>query len=228
MNGLHGKKILITSGSTRAYLDAVRYISNTSTGKLGTEITTEALRLGASVTLLYGAGSLIPRTNKFVHATLTLIEIETVNDLLTCLQQKLKDTHFDVIIHAMAVLDYVPERCIEGKVSSKKDEWVIRLVKTPKVINIIRDLWLEAFLIGFKLEVGKTKEELIQIARTFQAQTKANLIVANRLEEITRDGHAAYFVNDKGEIIGEFQTKKAVAEGLMKAVFSGTQDYSLR
>ncbi|MGR3311263.1 MAG: phosphopantothenoylcysteine decarboxylase domain-containing protein [Candidatus Brocadiales bacterium] len=210
MSNLHGKKILITSGSTRAYLDAVRYISNKSTGELGKEIATEALRLGASVTLLHGTGSLIPDTGRG-----TLIEIETFNDLLTSLQQKLKNTRFDAIIHAMAVLDYVPERCVEGKVSSKKDEWIIKLIKTPKVIKIIRDLWPDAFLVGFKLEVGRTKEELIQIAKTFQAQTNANLIVANRLEDVKHNTHTAYFVNKNGETPCTFHTKKAIAEGLM-------------
>ncbi|HHT9126425.1 MAG TPA: phosphopantothenoylcysteine decarboxylase domain-containing protein [Candidatus Brocadiia bacterium] len=225
---LSRKKILITSGSTRAYLDAVRYISNISTGRLGREIATEALRQGASVTLLYGTGSSIPLvgagfkpapTNAINH--LTLIEVETVNDLLTTLQRKLKNTHFDAIIHAMAVLDYVPERYIEGKVpSSGEDEWIVKLVKTPKGINIIRDLWSEAFLVGFKLEVGKTKDELLQIARNFQVQCKANLIVANRLEDINNDRHTAYFVNNKGELTGVFHNKKAIAEGLMKTLIS--------
>ena len=225
MSSLHGKNFLITSGSTRAYLDAVRYISNISTGRLGREIATEALRLGASVTLLYGTGSSIPLvgaglkpapTNAINH--LTLIEIETINDLLTSLHEKLKNTHFDAIIHAMAVLDYVPEKCVAGKVPSKQNEWVIKLEKTPKIIKIIRDLWPEAFLVGFKLEVGRTKEELLQIARTFQAQTKANLIVANRLEDINNDNHTAYFVNNKGELTGVFHNKKAIAEGLMKCL----------
>lgn len=224
MNNLHGKKILITSGSTRAYLDAVRYISNKSTGELGREIATEALRLGASVTLLYGSGSLLPETKvgqtslsvpPDAHPRLTLIEIETFDDLMTALQQKLKNTHFDVIIHAMAVTDYVPERCMDGKMPSEKDEWVIKLVKTPKVIKIIRDLWPEAFLVGFKLEVGKTKDELLQIAKNFRSQTKANLIVANRQEDVANNSHTAYFVNNKGELAGVFHNKKAIAEGLM-------------
>jgi phosphopantothenoylcysteine synthetase/decarboxylase len=211
------KNILITSGSTRAYLDAVRYVCNTSTGKLGKEIATEALQSGASVTLLYGTGSLIPRTNppQANHATLTLIEIETIDDLMTALQQKLRNTNFDVIIHAMAVADYVPERCMDGKMPSERDEWVIKLVKTPKVIKIIRDLWPEAFLVGFKLEVGKTKDELLQIAKTFQTQTKANLIVANRQEDVTNNTHTAYFVNKNGEMAGIFHNKKSIAEGLV-------------
>ncbi len=217
---LTGKNFLITSGSTRAYLDAVRYISNVSTGRLGREIATEALRLGASVTLLYGSGSAVPRTNKFVHATLTLMEIETINDLLTSLHEKLKSTHFDAIIHAMAVLDYVPEKCVAGKVPSKQNEWVIKLEKTPKVIKILRDLWPAAFLVGFKLEVGRTKEELLHIARTFQSQCKANLIVANRLEEITNNTHTAYFINNMGDVVGEFHNKKAIAEGLVKTLIS--------
>ncbi|GAH03307.1 unnamed protein product, partial [marine sediment metagenome] len=66
------------------------------------------------------------------------IEIITVSDLIKSINQELKDGTYDVVIHSMAVLDYVPDKYISDKVASGKDEWIIRLIKTPKVIKIKR------------------------------------------------------------------------------------------
>lgn len=90
MSLLKKKNILITAGSTRGYLDAVRYITNTSTGRLGSEIALEAMGRGAVVTYIYGAGSLFPvirDRNDIMASQLKLIEIETNNDLINVLQK---------------------------------------------------------------------------------------------------------------------------------------------
>ncbi|MEP9411478.1 MAG: hypothetical protein HRF42_08745, partial [Candidatus Brocadia sp.] len=138
MMNLEGVRILITSGPTRGYIDAVRYISNKSTGKLGAVIATEFLKSGASVTFTHGTGSSLPDTSlleKGNVSRLTLIETETIDDLLTTIQEKLKNKPFDAIIHAMAVLDYTPERCSNGKIHSNKDKLVVTFVRTPKIIK---------------------------------------------------------------------------------------------
>src|SRR5437667_355527 len=57
---LRGKKLLITSGPTRTPLDAVRYITNKATGRLGALIAEEVIRRGALVTFVYGRGSQTP------------------------------------------------------------------------------------------------------------------------------------------------------------------------
>ena len=90
---LKKKNILITAGSTRGYLDAVRYITNTSTGKLSSEIAYEAMSRGAVVTYIYGTDSLFPviQDHKDIKPSqLKLIEIETNDDLIKVLREKLK------------------------------------------------------------------------------------------------------------------------------------------
>ena len=69
---------------------------------------------------------------------LKLIEIETNDDLINVLREKLKNRRFDAVVHAMAVADYVPARAKPNKMPSNKDEWTLKLVKTAKVITIIR------------------------------------------------------------------------------------------
>ncbi|MDV5120636.1 MAG: phosphopantothenoylcysteine decarboxylase [Candidatus Scalindua sp.] len=218
MSLLKKKNILITAGSTRGYLDAVRYITNTSTGRLGSEIAFEAMGRGAVVTYIYGADSLFPvihGRSDLKASQLKLIEIETNNDLMKVLQEKLKNRKFDAIIHAMAVADYVPARAKQSKTSSQKKEWLVKLVKTPKVINTIRDSWPEALLVGFKLEVNRTKDEIIRIARRFLAKSKSNLIVANDYKYISRNRHIAYMVTGDRKIPKPLKGKKAIARNII-------------
>ena len=221
MSLLKKRNILITAGSTRGYLDAIRYITNTSTGKLGREIALEAMRHGAFVTYIYGKDSLFPvieNCNDIKSTQLKLIGIETNNDLIKVLQEKLKNRRFDAVIHAMAVADYVPARAKQGKTSSQKEEWLVKLVKTPKVINLIRITWPEAFLVGFKLEVNRTKDEIIKIAGRFLTKSKANLIVANDYKHISRNRHIAYMVTGDRKIPRPLNGKKAIAKNIISCL----------
>ncbi|MDI6760607.1 MAG: phosphopantothenoylcysteine decarboxylase [Candidatus Brocadiaceae bacterium] len=204
--------ILITSGPTRASLDAIRYISNTSTGRLGKEIASGFIKKGARVTFIYGTGS--ERPEKGAKA----IEVTTIEDLLRELEG-LKGQDFQVIVHAMAVLDHAPERMIEGKVSSTVD-WTIRLVPTSKVIDRIRTWWPKALLVGFKLEVGKTKEGLLEIARQAMGQWGAEIVVANDLKDIEGDKHLAYLLGPGGRLEAQANTKKEIATRLVELIQS--------
>ncbi len=221
MGNLESKNILITSGPTRGYIDAVRYISNKSTGKLGATIAIEALKRNACVTFVYGTGSSTPDIallGKDYACRLTLVEIETIDDLLLTIQEKLKGKSFDAIAHAMAVLDYAPEKQSEGKIASIKDTLMITLLKTPKVIKQIRTLWPHAFLIGFKLEVGLSRDELVERAYASMIESGADLVVANNQNEIDRDRHRAYLVNSHKEVKSRCETRQDIAGDLMDLI----------
>ncbi len=86
---LRDKKLLITSGPTRAPLDLVRYITNKATGRLGVLIAEEALRRGADVTFVYGRPSQIPVVRGGAHDHLTLAAVETVHDLIAVFRREL-------------------------------------------------------------------------------------------------------------------------------------------
>jgi len=215
-------KILITSGPTRGPIDAMRYITNKSTGRLGTEIAKEALNQGARVTFIYGKGSIVPDikdVGENLYLNLKLIDIITVSDLIKSINQELKDGTYDVVIHSMAVLDYVPDKYISDKVASGKDEWIIRLIKTPKVIKMIKEIAPDIFLVGFKLEFNKTKEELIKITREVLIKSNSDLMVANDLKDLEKERHVAYFVNKNGKVIDVKKGKKNIAKKLVKFIF---------
>ncbi len=218
---LAGKRVLITSGPTRGYIDAVRYVTNASSGRLGSLIARQALRKGAYVTFVYGKGSVIPESCGLSHRELGRLgrkEIDTVKDLAVTLKLELSRGAYDVMVHAMAVLDYVPARRLAGKVRSGKDEWTVRLVRTPKVIAMTKEIDPDIFLVGFKLELDKQKAELVRRAHEALKRYGANLFVTNDLSQIRRGEHTAYFVNPAGEVVGEGRTKEEIACRLIDIV----------
>ncbi|MBZ2039723.1 phosphopantothenate--cysteine ligase [Streptococcus sanguinis] len=216
--------ILITSGGTSEKIDRVRSITNHSTGRLGKIIAETSLDKGDQVTLVTTPKAVRPAA----HPNLTIVQIENVAELLESLEP-LIHTH-DVLIHAMAVSDYTPvymtgleavaaspdmteflnKTNSESKISSQDDVQVLFLKKTPKVISLVKK-WNPAIrLIGFKLLVNVTKEELLKTARDSLIKNQAEIIVANDLTEISNHGHRAYLVGK--DTVTQAQSKEEIAQ----------------
>ncbi len=211
---LRGRRVLVTSGPTRAPLDEVRFLTNKSTGRLGALIAEAALETGADVTFVFGRGSDLPvvRGGRLDH--LRILPVDTVEDLVTAFKQELPHG-YDAVIHLMAVLDFAPAEVREEKVSSSLPEWVIRLVPTPKAAALVRDLAPGTFFVGFKLEVGKGKDELIGIAREWARHSRADLVVANDLRDIEGGTHVGYLVDPEGKVEAVAEGKEAIARSLV-------------
>ncbi|MFH1612886.1 MAG: phosphopantothenoylcysteine decarboxylase [bacterium] len=205
------KNILITSGPTQANIDPVRYIANTSTGELGTKIAKEFLKYKNKVTFIYGKNSIFPSKKT---ENLCLIEIITINDLIKVIKKELNKTRYDIIVHLMAVLDYVPEKYNTKKIASNKKNLIIKLVQTPKVIKIIRKLAPASFLIGFKLEVNKKENSLIKTALEFLKKNKLDMVVVNDFKKIKENTHIAFLINKQG-IINKEITKEKIAKKIV-------------
>jgi phosphopantothenoylcysteine synthetase/decarboxylase len=221
LQDLASKRLLITSGPTRGPLDAVRYLTNKSTGRLGVLLATEALSRGADVTFIYGKGSLTPSSDALgadAAGRLRLIAIETVGDLVEVMNTELAAGQFDAVIHSMAVLDYVPETFLEQKTPSGQDEWLVKLVRTPKVIKIIKKLQPSTVLVGFKLEVDKSRQELVEAAFRSLVANGADLVLANDLRQVEQGRHVGYLVNRAGDVEAVAEGKEEIARLLLDAV----------
>ena len=224
--------ILITSGGPSEKIDRVRSITNHSTGRLGKIIAETFLDKGDQVTLVTTPKAVRPAA----HPNLTIVQIENVAELLESLKP-LVHTH-DVLIHAMAVSDYTPvymtgleavaaspdmteflnKTNSESKISSQDDIQVLFLKKTPKIISLIKK-WNPAIrLIGFKLLVNVTKEELLKTARASLIKNQAEIIVANDLTEISNQEHKAYLVGK--ETVTQAQSKEEIAQLLYLHIHS--------
>ncbi|MTR41184.1 phosphopantothenate--cysteine ligase [Streptococcus parasanguinis] len=219
--------ILITSGGTSEAIDSVRSITNHSTGSLGKILTEAALAKGHQVTLITTPTALKPDP----HPHLLLLLIENVEELLTEMQKEVP--HHQALIHAMAVSDYTPVYMTgleevekaqdlhsfihcenqEAKISSREEYQVLFLKKNPKIISFVKE-WNPAIqLIGFKLLVDVSSEELIQVAHESLVKNHASMIVANDLTKIQNGQHQAYLVTDNQVL--EASTKTEIAEAIL-------------
>lgn len=222
--------ILITSGGTSEAIDRVRSITNHSTGSLGKIIAETALAKGHQVTLITTSTALKPHP----HPQLKLLVINNVEDLLTQMQKEVP--HHQVLIHAMAVSDYSPvymtgldevekapdlqrflqQKNQETKISSKEEYQVLFLKKNPKIISLVKE-WNPAIqLIGFKLLVAVSSEELIQVARESLVKNHASMIVANDLTKIQDGHHQAYLVTD--DQVLKASTKTEIANTILSYI----------
>jgi len=208
------KRILITSGPTRAPLDAVRFISNRSTGRFGTLLAKEALRHGASVTMICGAGSETPTP----HRRLRLIPIETNRDVERALRQELTRRHYFAVIHAMALLDFAPVRVRRGKVASRGGAWLVRLRPTEKIVSKIKRWLPGSFLVGFKLEGGVSEKKLLQKGRRLLRESRADLVVANQLRPGGDERHAGYLLTAEGRSAGRIVGKSRLAAKIISLI----------
>ena len=174
VNDLAKKKVVVTAGPTRIWLDDVRYISNPSTGKMGIEIALEAVNRGADVMLILGPTSLPIHNPKINIET-----IETPQDIKKVIN---KQKRIDVFISAAAIGDYQPEKQ-KGKISSKQESLELKLKPTIKIIEYVKQKFPKARIVGFKAEVNVTKDELIKKAQKSLKNYQIELVVANFLDK---------------------------------------------
>lgn len=184
---LVGKKVLIIAGGTSEPLDDVRSITNKSSGQTGCALSSLAFERGADVELWYG---------KHAHASPPYIRsrhFEGVDDLLALVEHN-DLSHFDIIINCAAISDYTVKRH-PGKMSSGQKGLSIELVPTPKVLGEIRSRAPESLIVGFKLESNITDDELVMRARNRLEQLLLDLMVANRLEDVSDDSAKVFILS---------------------------------
>jgi phosphopantothenoylcysteine decarboxylase/phosphopantothenate--cysteine ligase len=169
---LKGKRVLVTAGPTREHIDAVRFISNPSTGKMGVAMAEAAKALGADVTLIHGPLSVA------VPSGVRAIGIVSASDLFEAVKANLSAS--DVIVMSAAVSDFTPESQVAHKVKKTEAATTVVLKPTTDILA-----WIGAnkaahqTVIGFAMET----ENLIPEARRKRREKNADWILANALNE---------------------------------------------
>jgi len=170
---LAGKKVLITAGPTREYLDPIRFISNRSSGKMGYALAEEAYKRGAKVTVISGP------VNINTYADIEIINVQTAFQMY----QKVKDIYmqYDILIFSAAVADYRPKSVSENKIKKEnRDELAIELVKNPDILKFVGDNKKPGqIIVGFSAET----ENVIENSQEKLKTKNADLIVANNVLE---------------------------------------------
>jgi phosphopantothenate---cysteine ligase (CTP) len=185
-------KVLVTAGSTNVMIDQVRCISNIFKGRTGNTIAQYLFIDNKEVTLLTS-------DNHYQCPGMKIINFKTYDELYSLMEKEITTGNYDVVIHSAAVSDYKVEGTYTSragvyhadmqkvdsstKISSDNKELYLKLVPTEKIIDKIRDPWgFKGKLVKFKLQVGISDEELLDIATKSCATSKADFIVANCLE----------------------------------------------
>jgi len=165
---LKEKRVVVSAGGTREPLDAVRYVGNRSSGRMGVALAREAARRGAEVTLL-AANLSVPAPDG-----VTLVETPTAADLE---REARARADADVIVMAAAVADYRPAAPLEEKRAKDGDSWSVELEPTTDVLTAIGASRTEGqVLVGFAADRG---ENGLARARDKRTAKKADLFVFN-------------------------------------------------
>ena len=146
---LHGLRVLVTAGGTREPIDAVRYVGNRSSGRMGVALAAEAAQRGAEVTLV-GA-------NLAVEAPegMELIEVSTAAELEQATRAAFATA--DVLLMAAAVADFRPADATDGKIKKgERDDLTVRLEPTTDVLaSLAAERRDGQTLVGFAAEHGE-------------------------------------------------------------------------
>ncbi|MCB0360252.1 MAG: class II aldolase/adducin family protein, partial [Bdellovibrionales bacterium] len=194
------KTALVVGGGTSEFVDDVRLLTNISTGSFAVELARTLQRRGIQVTFL-GSRKAI-RHHRDALEGIRCVEFVTVADLSASLEAESRG-HPDFLFMAAAVSDYSPVR-ETGKIRSDGEELLIRCVRTPKLLDKLRE-WCgrTTFIVGFKLLSGVSPDELARVALQQTTRTRINLTVANDLREIdfARGLHPVFLVTPEGGAI---------------------------
>ena len=204
-------RFIITAGGTREPIDEVRYIGNTSTGRLGAAVADEALGRGHEAVFIHGEGSALPASETVMES------YHTSSELCASLERHVRAAAAPAcVVHAAAVADYLPEKR-GGKIPSGAEELTLKLRRAPKIVDRIKSWNPDVFLVKFKLEANCTREALIEAGEAAGRKSGADLVVANDVTRI-KDGEHPAFIIRPGLRPKEAGTKAQIARLLVAEV----------
>ena len=139
---LAGRRVLITSGPTQEPLDAVRFLTNRSSGKMGAALARAALLMGADVTVVAG-----PSTAAYPLGA-KVVRVRTALEM----RDAALEAGGDLIVAAAAVSDYRPASAYEGKMRRGEGSLHIELVPNPDIVAALAARYPQATVVGFAAE----------------------------------------------------------------------------
>ena len=213
------KNILVTAGGTIEYIDPIRVITNLSSGKMGNLIAEEAIRLGANITLVYGHGTYSAKS----LPNLNIVRVNTSKEMYDVVMSELSSKRYDVAILSAAVADFTPERKTIKKIRTSTGKLLLPLSSTQKIINHVKHMSKQTFLVGFKAEYNVSDSNLIKGAYRKLKECKGDLIVANdvgRKNSAIGSESNEVFVIDKHRNILHLptQNKMSIARKLLDVI----------
>lgn len=168
---LAGRKVLITAGPTREYMDPVRFLTSPSSGKMGFELAAEAERRGAEVVLISGP------TQLPAPLGVDLIRVGTAREMETAVLEASRSA--EIIIMAAAVADFTFAAAADQKIKKAAYSSEVKMVRTTDILEKLGRNKGTKILVGFAAE----SEKLEQNARDKLVQKNLDMIVANDISQ---------------------------------------------
>jgi phosphopantothenoylcysteine decarboxylase/phosphopantothenate--cysteine ligase len=168
-SALRDRHVLISAGGTREPIDAVRFVGNRSSGRMGVALAEAARARGARVTLLC-ANLAVP-----APAGVELVETPTAADLER--EALARGADADVVVMAAAVADYRPAETVGAKRPKDSNVWTVELEPTTDILAALGERRVPGqVLVGFAADHGRPG---LERAREKLARKKADLVVFN-------------------------------------------------
>ena len=202
---LKDKKVLLTCGATREYMDPVRFISNESSGEMGFSLARVARWLGADVKVIAGF------TTAQEPPEVEIVRVKTGEEMLKEALGSFMDA--DIVIMNAAVADYRPKERSCRKIK-KRDELTVELERVPDILEELGNRKKHQFLVGFALE----SEDLIENARDKLGRKNLDMIVANPVEVMGAMHHKGYVITEDLTEDFEFSSKIESAHYIMEKI----------
>jgi phosphopantothenoylcysteine decarboxylase / phosphopantothenate---cysteine ligase len=208
---LLGRLVLVTAGPTYEDIDAVRYVGNRSSGKMGYAVAAEAARRGARVVLVSGP------SRESVPAGVEIVRVRRALEMHAAVVQRAREA--DIVVMAAAVADYMPEGGGEaGKIEKTDGPLRLTLVRTPDILaelGAARKGSNKPVLVGFAAESG----DPIGRGRAKLTRKGVDLIIAN---DISQEGagfdsnlNAATLISQDGDEAFPTGPKTALASRIL-------------
>ena len=204
-----GRKVLLTAGPTREPLDAVRFLGNRSSGKMGYAIAAALVREGADLTLVSGPVALTAPLGT------QLVNVETAQQMHDAVMYSLSGV--DLFIACAAVADYRPAEVAEQKIKKTADSLNVQLVKNPDILRSVAALPVRPFCVGFAAET----ENLETYAEAKRRDKGIEMIAANQVgvrQGFESDDNALLVLWEGGRSLLPNQPKSSLAEQLVSLI----------
>ena len=237
--------VLVTAGGTSEPIDNVRSITNHSSGGLGKAIAESFLAAGHTVTYVTTKHALRPtqQLDLSIKEIETTVELATTLEQLFAEKQFDAIVHAMAVSDFTTETAQTEEQFIASfaqqlseqtlpktkealiadipqtatKISSDTDRLLIFLKKNPKVIQMIRDKQPQTVLVGFKLLVNVSQEELVQVAQAALVKNRCDFVLANDLMNVHETEHEGLLINETG-IVQEACSKQGIGSMIVKNV----------
>ena len=184
---LQGKNVIVTAGPTYEAIDAVRGITNTSSGKMGYAVAQAAQDAGANVTLISGKTSLNPPTRA------RFISIISAQDMFDAVLNEID--HADIFISVAAVADFSVKNPSAHKIKKSQQKLSIEFEETPDILKSVARRKNHPFCVGFAAE----SQDVEEYARKKRIEKGIPLIAANLVTEaLNSDNNSLVLIDDHG------------------------------